>query len=148
MAIKLKLPDRRAARPSGKSSRRSGKTARVQHFSLGDPAVKIVVAAFLVVAVVFMSVFAYFYIKYERLVDRRMAGGVFSNAAKIYARPRVLAVGEKVDAAEIAADLRRAGYSEVDRNGQPIAHEEDASNPEKPSPKAGARAFRPSAITP
>ncbi len=33
-----------------------------------------------------MGVFAYFYFKYERVVDRRMAGGIFSNAAKIYAR--------------------------------------------------------------
>ena len=43
---------------------------------------------------------------------RRMAGGIFSNAAKIYARPRTLSVGEKIDEAELTAELRRAGYSE------------------------------------
>ena len=89
--------------------RRAGKPVRVQHFSLSDPTVKIAVSAFLVIAVLFMSVFGYYYVKYERLVDRRMAGGVFSNAAKIYARPRMVSVGDKVDAAGIAADLRRAG---------------------------------------
>jgi penicillin-binding protein 1B len=143
VAIKLKLPDWLTARPSGKAPRRAGKAARVQHFSLGDPAVKIAITAFLVVAIVFMSVFAYFYIKYEKLVDRRMAGGIFSNAAKIYSRPRVVAVGERVDAAEIAADLRRAGYSEVDRNGQPIAHQEDASNPEKQSSQSSGKGVSP-----
>ena len=60
----------------------------------------------------FMTVFAFFYFKYERVVDRRMAGGVFSNAAKIFARPRMVSVGDKVDAQEIASDLRRAGYLE------------------------------------
>ncbi len=60
----------------------------------------------------FMAAFAYFYFKYERVVDRRMAGGIFSNAAKIYARPSVISVGEKLDPSEIAADLRRAGYAE------------------------------------
>ncbi len=104
---------------------------------------KIAITAFLVVAVVFMSVFAYFYFKYEGVVDRRMAGGVFSNAAKIYARPRMISVGDKVDAAEIAADLRRAGYSEVDRSGAPVAHEEDASNPEKQSAASGGKTVSP-----
>ncbi len=84
----------------------------MRHFSVRDPLVKILVIAFLFAGIAFMAVFAYFYIKYERVVDRRMAGGIFSNAAKIYARPRVIAVGEKLSAEEVAADLRRAGYAE------------------------------------
>ena len=59
-----------------------------------------------------MAVFTFFYVKYSRMVDRRMAGPVFSNAAKIYARPKLVSVGEKIDAQEIAASLRRAGYIE------------------------------------
>ena len=100
---------------------------RVRHFSFADPLVKIFLAGFLVAAVAFIGGFAYFYIKYERLVDRRMAGGVFSNAAKIYARPELVSVGERLDAAEIAAELRRAGYSELDANGRLVGHEEDAA---------------------
>ncbi len=60
----------------------------MRHFSVRDPLVKILVVAFLCVGILFVAVFAYFYFKYERVVDRRMAGGIFSNAAKIYARPR------------------------------------------------------------
>jgi penicillin-binding protein 1B len=74
--------------------------------------VKLFLAGFVIACVLVMGVFTYFYVKYEKLVDRRMSGEIFSNAAKIYARPQTVSVGEKVDAAEIAANLRRAGYSE------------------------------------
>jgi penicillin-binding protein 1B len=82
--------------------------------------VKLFVAGFVIASVVFMGTFAYFYAKYERLVDRRMAGGIFSNAAKIYARPRTISVDEKMDATELTAELRRAGYSEG--GDSPIGH--------------------------
>jgi penicillin-binding protein 1B len=85
--------------------------------------VKLFSAAFVFACVLFLGIFTYFYVKYDRLVDRRMAGGFFSNAAKIYARPQVITVGEKMDAAEVAADLRRAGYSEGGKSGDsPIGH--------------------------
>jgi penicillin-binding protein 1B len=67
-----------------------------------------------------VGAFTYFYVKYERVVDRRMAGGIFSSAAKIYARPHTIAVGDRVDAAEVSAELRRAGYSEGGES--PIGH--------------------------
>jgi penicillin-binding protein 1B len=96
--------------PRGDS--RSSRPARIRHFSFRDPLVKLFAACLLVAGIVFMGVFAYVYVKYERVVDRRMAGGIFSNAAKIYARPHTISVGEKIDEAELAAELRRAGYSE------------------------------------
>jgi len=70
------------------------------------------VAGFLIAGILFMAGFAYFYVKYEGIVDRRMAGPLFNNAAKIYARPRTIAVGNPFTAREIADYLRRAGYSE------------------------------------
>ena len=95
-----------------RASKSTARAARTRHFSFRDPLVKLFAAAFLIAGIVFMSVFAYVYVKYERVVDRRMAGGIFSNAAKIYARPHTISVGEKMDQAELAAELRRAGYSE------------------------------------
>ena len=113
MAIKLKLPDRQpASRAPKSSSRPAAKTPHARHFSFHDPLVKIFVIAFLCIGMAFMAVFAFFYFKYERVVDRRMAGGIFTNAAKIFARPRLVSVGDKIDAQEIASDLRRAGYLE------------------------------------
>ena len=123
MAIKIKAPDRTpAARPKGKS-RPAAQRAKVRHFSFNDPLVKVFSAAFLLFCVLFIGVFWYLYVKYERVVDRRMSGEIFTNAAKIYARPRTVSVGEKMDAAEVAADLRRAGYGEGGKGGDsPIGH--------------------------
>ena len=112
MAIKVTVPDRTPARAPRGKSRPAAQRAKVRHFSFNDPLVKIFSAAFLLLCVVFMGVFFYLYVKYERVVDRRMSGEIFTNAAKIYARPRIVSVGEKLDASEVAADLRRAGYSE------------------------------------
>jgi penicillin-binding protein 1B len=39
---------------------------------------------------------------------------VFANSAKIFALPRVVRDGEKIEAKEIAAELRQAGYSDKD----------------------------------
>jgi penicillin-binding protein 1B len=81
------------------------------------------VSGFLIAGIIFVSVFVYFYVKYSRMVDRRMSGPVFSNAAKIYARPKSVSVGEKLDAQEIIADLRHAGYTEQGRESDsPIGH--------------------------
>ena len=74
--------------------------------------VKLFAIGFLGAGILFLAMFAYVYVKYERIVDRRMAGPIFSNAAKIYARPQTVFVGDKTDAAEIAAQLRRAGYAQ------------------------------------
>ena len=58
--------------------------------------------------------FSYYYVKYGRIIDARFKGQVFSNSAKIYAIPQTVRVGEKIDAREIAAQLRAAGYTNED----------------------------------
>ena len=78
--------------------------------------VRAALVVFLVVSVVLGGSFCYFYIKYDRIIQQRFRSPVFSNSAKIYALPRTLRDGDKADAKEIAALLRRAGYS--DKDGQ------------------------------
>jgi penicillin-binding protein 1B len=113
VAIKVKVPERTpVARAPKAKPRPAARRAKVRHFSFKDPLVRIFSAAFLLVCIVFFGVASYLYVKYERVVDRRMSGEIFTNAAKIYARPRMISIGEKVEASDIAADLRRAGYSE------------------------------------
>src|SRR5271166_4189797 len=91
------------------------------HFKLSDPVVKFLVAGFLVAGILFMAAFAFFYVKYEGIVDRRMAGPIFNNAAKIYARPQIVQVGDRVTPSELATYLRHAGYSEQGKeNDSPI----------------------------
>ncbi len=79
-----------------------------------DPVLRAALLFFLVVALTATGVFSYFYIKYDRIIAQRFRTPVFSNSAKIYAIPRTVRDGDKLDAKEIAALLRRAGYSDED----------------------------------
>ncbi len=99
LAIKLKIPKGNGGR-----------------FFIRDPLLRAAAIAFLVVAVAVTAFFAYYYVKYDRIIEARFKGQVFSNSAKIYAIPETVRLGEKIEVREIAAELRRAGYSE--REGQ------------------------------
>ena len=102
MSIKIKIP---------KSGGGDGKKIRGLP---RDPILRAALVAFLILAVSFTVLFSYFYIKYDRIIERRFRTPVFSNSAKIYALPQMVRTGEKIEASEIAADLRRAGYTEKD----------------------------------
>ena len=102
MAIKIKIP---------KNGEKRGKAG----WGLPrDPVVRAALIVFLVAAVGLGGSFCYFYIKYDRIIAQRFRSPVFSNSAKIYALPRTVHDGDKADAKEIAATLRRAGYSDKD----------------------------------
>ena len=52
-----------------------------------------------------------------------MSGQIFNNAAKIYARPEIIEVGQKTSGQEVVAYLRKAGYSEQGKeNESPIGN--------------------------
>ena len=101
MAIKIRIP---------KSGEGGG--AKTIRGLPRDPVLRAALVAFLVLAVSFTIVFSYFYIKYDRIIEKRFRTPVFANSAKIYALPRVVRDGEKIDTKQIAAELRRAGYSD------------------------------------
>ena len=102
MTIKLKIPKRKKSASAGK-----GVLSR-------DPVIRVALAVFIVLSVSICAWFSYYYIKYDRIIDQRFKGPVFSSSATIYAIPRAIKVGQKVDLHEIAAQLRRAGYAEND----------------------------------
>jgi penicillin-binding protein 1B len=63
------------------------------------------------------SIFGYYYVKYQRIVDVRLQKPLFEQTAKIYAAPKEVRVGQKLSAQAIAAELRTAGYSsDTDRD--------------------------------
>ena len=101
MAIKIRIP---------KSGEGGG--AKTIRGLPRDPVLRAALVAFLLLAVSFTIVFSYFYIKYDRIIEKRFRTPVFANSAKIYALPRVVRDGEQIDAKQIAAELRRAGYSD------------------------------------
>jgi len=88
------------------------------HFFGRDPVLRSALLVFVLLATVSASVFTYYYIQFDRIIDQRFKGQVFSNSAKIYAIPHAVHVGEKIGPKEVAAELRHAGYT--DKEGQSL----------------------------
>lgn len=103
MAIKLKIP--RAG--SGASGRRSLLLPR-------DPVVRAALLAFMSLSLLVVGFFAYWYVKYDRIIEQRFRGSVFANSAKIFASPQLVKVGAAFSVRDIATELRHAGYTEKD----------------------------------
>jgi penicillin-binding protein 1B len=77
-----------------------------------DPVLRAALVAFLILAMSFTVLFSYFYIKYDRIIEKRFRTPIFANSAKIYALPKIVRDGEQIQVKEIAAELRRAGYAD------------------------------------
>lgn len=63
-----------------------------------------------------IGVFAVAYIHYGRLIDEKLTAGPFAETAKVFAAPNGLSVGDEAKPEEIAALLRRSGYTEARSN--------------------------------
>jgi penicillin-binding protein 1B len=79
-----------------------------------DPIVRAALIIFLIGATTFLGIFSYYYVKYDRMIDERFKSPAFADSAKIYALPRAVRVGQAVSLRDIAAELRRTGYSDAD----------------------------------
>src|SRR5258708_15862724 len=101
LAIRIKIP-----RPKGSA------------ISRAKPLVRAAVAAVIIVCTLFFGVFTFYYVKYQKVIDKRMNGVIFANTGKIYAQPRTLRVGQKADPHEIATYLHHAGYGEAGVKGE------------------------------
>jgi penicillin-binding protein 1B len=58
------------------------------------------------------GVFLYYYNLYANMIHSKLEAGPFADMSVLYAAPRPVMVGETIAPVEIAAYLRRAGYSE------------------------------------
>jgi penicillin-binding protein 1B len=105
VTIKLKIP-------TGRSAGKGRRGRLLAH----DPIARFALLGFLCVSLVVIGIFAYWYVKYDRIIEQRFRGPVFSSSAKIFAAPRVVKVGAKITTSELAAELRRTGYSEKDES--------------------------------
>ncbi|MDP9039979.1 MAG: transglycosylase domain-containing protein [Acidobacteriota bacterium] len=98
MAVKVKLGGTRA--PSGRGA------------GLGYRLLRGVMLLVLGCVVLGGLVFGFYFFRYERVVDDRLAAGpIFASVSQVYAAPREVRVGQRLSAAAIAQDLRRAGYN-------------------------------------
>jgi len=86
--------------------------ARTSRRTFGGSVLRGVLVLALIGLVIFASVFGYFYFKYEKVVDDRLAAGpLFANTAQIYSGSKEVRTGQKLTAASIARELRAAGYN-------------------------------------
>jgi penicillin-binding protein 1B len=79
---------------------------------------KALIVAVLLLIVAGGGAFAYFYVKYTRLIDARLNGDVFNNASLIFAAPSDIRIGEQISPALLASHLRRALYGEREGSSQ------------------------------
>ncbi len=96
-------------RKTSRSRKTSGLLRR-----LGLPAWKILLSLGLLGILVPTSIFAYYYVRFTRLIDARLGGEVFNNASLVFAAPTQVTVGQPAMPAALAARLRKAGYAEVE----------------------------------
>jgi penicillin-binding protein 1B len=67
---------------------------------------------FAILAVAFVSAFAYFYTKYSGMIDARLRGDVLMRTTGLYAAPRPLRVGQPLTLASLKSYLDSVGYVE------------------------------------
>ncbi len=76
------------------------------------PVGKTFLAIFVIALTVGVALFTYYYDKYAKLIDAKLSAGPFVNTSMLFAAPRNVMLGDQATPEEIAADLRRASYSE------------------------------------
>jgi len=74
-------------------------------------ALRVGLLTFVVADLLFLTVFGYYYVVYQHVVDDRLKQPIFANTAKIFAAPREVRPGQKLTVSLIANELRQAGYS-------------------------------------
>ena len=63
-----------------------------------------------------LAAFTFYYVKYSRLIEAKLAAGPIAKTSMLFAAPRTVDVGDITDPQEIATDLRRSGYTESASN--------------------------------
>jgi len=77
---------------------------------------KIFVVLSVVTLAACVGIFSYYYVKYGRLIEEKLAAGPFDSTSHLYAAPRPVMVGDDGQLDEIASYLHHCGYSESNTN--------------------------------
>ena len=91
-----------------------------------SPFGKVFVAVSLLLFLTGASLFCWAWVKYSKLIDAKLSAGPFAHTSLLFAAPGVVMTGDEATPDQIAAELRRAGYSESNRN--PVGYYTLASN--------------------
>lgn len=91
------------------------RNAILARLALG-PAGRIFIMGMALLTILGLGLFTVLYAKYSKLIDQKLRAGPFANTAKIFAAPASIAVGDAGSPEDIAAELRRSGYTESQTN--------------------------------
>jgi len=80
------------------------------------PTGKILLLTVTLTVTIGICVFTYYYVKYSRLIEAKLAQGPFANTSMLFAAPRTVAVGDIATPQEISIELRHSGYNESSKN--------------------------------
>ena len=83
---------------------------------LFHPAGKTILALSAAAVLLALGVFTFYYVKYARMIDEKLAEGPFPNTSMLFAAPSVVSVGDELTPDEIVSHLRRCGYGESRTN--------------------------------
>ncbi|MEP7354600.1 MAG: transglycosylase domain-containing protein, partial [Acidobacteriota bacterium] len=73
---------------------------------------RVALGIFVFLSVSTLGTISYFYHQYDSMIEEKLEAGPFADTSLLYAAPHQVRVGDSIQAVEIAAYLRRAGYSE------------------------------------
>src|SRR5271156_4259121 len=78
-----------------------------------------ILGSILLLFIICTSVFAYYYVKFGKLIDERLSGTIYQNTSRVFSAPSHIYTGEKLTAAELSTYLLHAGYQEGEVEGAP-----------------------------
>lgn len=90
------------------------KAAAVRFFL--HPVGKLIILTCLLTLTGAVLVFTYYYVKYSRLIEAKLAAGTFQNTSMIFAAPKTIQVGDRAGPQDVAGELRHSGYTESHSN--------------------------------
>jgi penicillin-binding protein 1B len=65
------------------------------------------------------SVFAYYYVKFGKLIDERLTGAIYQNTSRVFSAPGHIFTGEVLRPSDLSTYLLHAGYQEGEQEGSP-----------------------------
>jgi penicillin-binding protein 1B len=83
---------------------------------LRHPIGKFFLVSFAAVFTLGLLVFTFYYFKFSRMIDEKLAGGPFPTTSMLFSAPKAVMVGDEMTPDEILNQLRRSGYGESKTN--------------------------------
>ena len=84
--------------------------------ALLHPLGRIAAGAVIALTIAGLIIFTFYYVRYSRLVDRKIKDGPFQTTSMVFSAPRVVTVGDEITPDEVVIQLRRSGYTQSSGN--------------------------------